>query len=310
MSYVETFSYSKAWTYNACKRKYSYQYKLRLRPLTKDAHLDSWSRLFTGTCIHAALEALSLGEDPAKYIADAIAEEKARGLREEQLDVLGIIEAEALMIATNFSEWFDMSQWEVVKHPTTGKPLVEFELRVPLKCGGEFLGYVDCVLRHKKTGKVVCSDYKTKKTLSPHGDEDFVTQLVLYLAALSKLGIVHANDFQLLEMKSSLPKRAPRKARIDTESIDAIRESEDGCFQVIPRYCSDTYIANVWEAFETQAANMMRFQHQYEYPNRSSFNCKGCPYRRLCDAQLFGEHIEDVLADGFETNLQAKACLL
>ncbi len=309
LMYIESFSHSKAYTYNACKRKFSYQYKLRLKPLTKDAHLERWASMFTGTCIHAALEALSLSEDPAKYVADVITEEKARGLRKEQLDVIELIESEALMIAINFSAWFQMDEWEVLRHPQTGKPLVEYEVRVPLKNGGEFLGYIDCVLRHKRTGKVVVSDYKTKKTLSPAGDEEFVTQLVLYIAALRKLGIVHTNNFQLLEMKSALPKRATRKVRVDSGSIDAPRESEDGCFQVVPRYCSDQYVDNVWAAFEMQATNMARFTHEYEYPNRSSFNCKTCPYRALCDAQLFGEDVAHVLDVGFEPNPVAKARL-
>ncbi len=304
---VESFSFSKAWCYNTCRRRFAYKYRLWLKPLAKDAPFDSWRRLFMGQLIHAGLEAAMLGRPASIEIGLQIDEERAKGLRDEQETELPVMQEEAALIVENFCEWLPVTDWEVVKNPHTGAPLIECELRVPLATGGDFLGYVDAVLKHKATGRVIVCDYKSKKALGAEGDEEYVTQLPMYIEALRRLDIVHTNTFALLEIKSSTPKRAPRKIRYDSESIDGIRESMDGCFRYVPKFCSDHYLTQTWKNFEKLAGNMGRFQFEHEYPNRSSFNCKSCEYRNLCNAVEYGADTKSVLTAGYESNPKALA---
>ncbi len=298
---MEAFSHSRAWVYQGCKQRYSYKYSLRIKPLAKDAHLDQWERFTRGTLIHAALEGILKGHDPAKYVADVCAEERARGLRQEQEDLLALLEPECLQIALNFADWLPLSDWELV-HDAQGNPLSEYELRLPLQSGvGEFLGYVDCVLRHKETGRLLVCDFKSKANLGKDGDENFVVQLPMYIYALRQLGIVDTNMYALLELKSSLPKRAPRKVRFDMESIDTVRESVDGCFKYVPKYCSDAYLENTWRDFETLCKSMSRFSHEYAYRSRNSYQCNTCEFKLLCEAQLTNSDVNFIAKNNFKT---------
>lgn len=290
MSYVVPYSFSRAWLYQSCKQRYSYKYTLKVKPLAKDMSFKSWSRMLIGTLIHAALEALLQGQSPEQFVADVIAEERAKGLRQEQLDALATMEPEALQIAANFADWLPLSDWELVYH--NGVPLSEYKVVVPLKSGvGEFLGYVDCVLRHKETGRVLVCDFKSKATMSSDGDQAFIVQLPLYISALRQLGVIDTNMFAILELRSSLPKRKPRKIRIDEGSIEVFRQSVDGCFQYMPHFCSDEYLDAIWADYEKVCVSMSRFSHQYAYRNRSSFNCKDCEFRLLCEAQMKGHDV-------------------
>jgi len=302
--YLEAVSNSRAYVYQKCRMAYSLKYKLRVKPLAKDMHFESWERMFRGTVIHAGMEAALLGKNSAEYIRDEINAEAAKGLSAQQTQALAEIQESSLTVVENLCDWLPVTDFEPFLHE--GKPVVELQLTAPLQgWPGGFNGFVDALVRHKPTGRIVCIDWKTKATFGSEGDELYQVQLPLYLYALRNMGIAHVNQFALIEIKSTPPKRAPRKVREDSGTFDGIRASSDGQFRWVPRYVSDAEIQNNWNEFAKMSLSMSRFEHQYAYMSRSPFGCKSCEYKLYCDTALSNGDVEHVLKNNFTTSPQS-----
>jgi hypothetical protein len=297
--YVESVSNSRAFCWLKCKMLYSLKYILRLRPLPKSMHFESWQRMFRGTVLHAGFEAALLRKDYKQYIQDEIDSESAKDLTLEQREALAEIQESSLIIVENLIDWLPIADFEPVMHE--GRPLVEFQLTAPLEgWPGGFNGFLDGVVRHIPSGRVCLIDWKSKQTFGAEGGEYFQVQLPLYLYALKSMGILSLNQFALIEVKSTPPKRKP-KFREDSGTFDGVRVSSDGQFRWSPRSISDAEIDNNYAQFAKMALSMSRFTPEYAYMSRSEFNCKTCEYNVYCSTKLQNGDVPYILKNNYIT---------
>lgn len=292
----EKLSYSRAYTHQKCKKLYDFQYLQRLKPLSKMVHTESWLRMMSGVSIHAALESCFLGEPMQAGLDEVMQEQKnLQGIDADKLKLLLEMQSECIQVASDFASWLPVSDWEPLTH--NGKPMVEAELSAPIAGWGAFTGYADLVARHIPTGRVLVLDYKTRNKFYAEGDDVYSQQFALYQYALKHMGI--ACDGSLLcEIKPEVPKSVRRKPTPDPGGIDGSRLSADGRFRTECTYRSETYINQVWADFEKQALVMAAFDPARDsYTNMSAFNCKTCPYLKLCQAELQGAALDDLRHD-------------
>ncbi len=300
-TFTESLSYSRAYTFNKCRTLYDFKYIQKIKILPKDMHVDSWERMFRGTCIHGACEAAFLKQDPVAFVKQIVVDERAKGLSPDQLALLDEIESDSLSVAADFLEWLPVTDWEPVM--VQGKPLVEVELRLPIAgWPGGFVGYADLIARHIPTGRVFCLDWKSKARFTSEGDWFFSIQDSLYRKVLKEQLGVDCVGSAYCEIKPVPPKRAPRNLRVDAGGVSGVRESSDGRFRFTPLSRSVGYLDNVWEDFQRQAVVMSRFTSQDAYTNQSAFSCRGCEYLTLCQGRLGNHDVQGILDTGYSYN--------
>lgn len=298
--YLEAVSHSRAWVWQQCKTRYSLKYLLKVKPLARDASFESWARFTRGNTIHAAMESAMVGLPLAQYLDEFVEEEIAKGLNEEQLAALPQIRDDALSIAERLCEWLPITDFAPFIHE--GRPVIEMPLTAPLEgWPGGFQGYIDALMVHKRTGRVVAVDYKTLSQFKDESEINYNVQLPLYLYALKHMGVAEVNNFALIQIRSTPLKRKPRKIREDVQSFDTVRISEDGCFRWLPKFMSDTEIENIWADFSKLALSMSQFDRKYSYRSRSSFSCGECEYRFYCETALSGGDVRHILATKYTT---------
>ncbi len=294
----ESLSYSRAYTFSKCTALYNFKYIEKIRILPRDMHVDSWQRMFRGTCIHKACEAAFLGQDSAAFVAKAVADERAKGLSADQLALLNEIESDSLSVAADFLEWLPLSEWEPVY--VQGKPLVEVELRMPIAgWPGGFVGYADLIGRHIPTGRIYAIDWKSKARFTSEGDWEFSIQDSLYRKVLKEQLGIDCVGSVYCEIKPVPPKRAPRNLRVDAGGVSGVRDSSDGRFKFTPIARAAGYLDNVWKDFERQAVVMSRFSSEDAYTNQSAFSCRGCEYLTLCQGRLGNHDVQGILDTGY-----------
>jgi hypothetical protein len=249
-----------------------------------------------GVILHSGIEAGFLGKDVDAAIRTACSKEKAKGLRQEQLDELIVLYNECPLVVKNLLEWLPASDWEPVI--LNGRPMVEARLEWSLPGWKGFLGFADLVAKHKPTGRVLVLDWKTRETFSGDDSEIFNMQFLLYSYVLSKMG-VHVDGSLLVEAKPTPPKRAPRVIREDVGGIDGVRISIDGRFRSTPTFRSRTFLEAGWKDFCTQAKVIASIKGTEVYRSMSEFNCKSCEFKQLCMGELNGYDTEHILTSGF-----------
>lgn len=300
MSYVDyanSVSSSKAFCYQKCRQLYSLKYCLKVKPLPKTMYFDGWQRMFRGNVLHSAFEAALLGKDPALLVQETIDKEAARPLTQEMRDALPEIKESSLIIVDNLIDWLPICDFEPVLH--NGVPLVEYTVTVPLPgWSAGFNGKIDAVVRHKPSGRVCLIDWKSKASFDKEGAEYYQVQLPMYLYALREAGVLHLNQFALIEVKSTPPKRKP-KYREDSGTFDGVRLSSDGQFRWSPRAISDAEVDNTYAEFAKMALSMSRFTPEYAYMSRSAFGCISCEYNTLCTSALQNQDLKFIVQNNY-----------
>lgn len=279
-------------TFNKCRKQYEYKYVQKLKPQARDQRFESWIRMSIGICGHAGLEALMLGQDLQQGVLNKI-EEMCFG--DVPSDFKAALNEKAGMIsqiAQDAADWLPLSDWEPLSHK--GESMVEAELRLPLEAPfTHWVGYADLVARHKPTGRVMVLDYKFRERFESEDSDRFNRQFAMYQHALNEMGIT-CHGSMLFEIKSSLPKRAPKVSHDDHGDISSVRTSVDGRFRTTPTYRSAQYVAALWEDTVKEVSVIGALSPTTVYRNMSAFGCKDCVYQRICQAELSGEDINDV----------------
>jgi len=302
MSQDDYLSNSRSYVYNKCKKMFKFKYLDRVKPAAKGMYLDSWERLIRGVVIHAGIEAGFLGENIEAAIRTSCVQERAKGLTNDQLNALLVIQNESPIVCRDLLEWLPATDWEPVMY--RGKPMVEARLEWPLAGWKGFLGYADLVAKHKPTGRVMVLDWKTRTSFEEPDMDIFNSQFLLYSYVLAKMGVdIHGS--LLVEAKPTAPKRAPRVIREDSGSIDGVRISVDGRFRSTATYRSPTYLANGWKDFEVQAKQIAGFTDDQAYRRLSAFNCKSCEFQKLCQAELNGHDVEHIASTSYQVRKSA-----
>lgn len=293
---TERLSNSRAWVYAKCPWAYGLKYLLKIYPLAKTMNIDAWERFTRGILIHGGLEAAFLGQNVAKGVREALRDEGE--LSDDQKLLLPVLLSEAEQIANDVAEWLPATDFEPLL--IKGQPAVEFEVTAKLPgWDGGYIGYVDLVARHRLSGRVFVIDWKSKASFSQESGLRWTRQFRLYAYVLAQLGI-KTDGALMVEIKSSTPKRAPRKHREDSGDFNTVRESADGRFRASPEFFSQTHLENTWKSFLAEARVMSEATLDKCYMNESPFNCGTCEYEQICAAKLRGYDLKDVLMEGYK----------
>lgn len=291
-----TLSNSRAYVFNKCPFSYALKYVLKVYPLAKTVHIDSWERFSRGILIHGGLEAAFLGQDIAQGVRAALRDENE--LSEDQKFLLPTLLSEAEQIAMDVAEWLPASDFEPVV--VGGSPAVELEIRADLPTwDGGYVGYVDLVARHKPSGRVFVIDWKSKAAFQQESGLKWARQFRLYAHVLAKMG-VKTDGALMVEIKSTTPKRAPRKIREDSGDFDSVRESVDGRFRASPEFFSAAHLENTWKSFVAESRVIGDVTLDKCYQNEGPFTCGQCEYEPICAAKLRNYDVRDVLTEGYK----------
>ncbi len=291
----EYLSFSRAYTFNKCKKAFQFKYLEKVQPRPETVWLDSWERMQRGTMIHACMEAGFLGKDLATYVKQSVYERGAKygGFSDAQEEIMPGMFEDSIAVAQAALEWLGVDEWEPYVHD--GAPMVESRLELPLPGWKGFLGFADLVARHRPTGSVFVVDYKTRASFERDDVDRFNGQFALYQKALGEIGVPVVGSL-LFEIKPTPPKRAPRLARVDSGSVSSVRLSEDGRFRLTPTLRSQEFIDNYWDDFKRQALAIAHMTADEAYRSMNSFNCASCEYERLCQGDLRGDDLTTILA--------------
>lgn len=288
----EFLSNSRTYMYDRCRQAYAFKYVDKVKPAAKSMYFDSWLRMIRGVIIHAGVEAGFLGRDVQTAIRSLCAQEKAKGLTQEQLSALVVLYNECPTVVQNLLDWLPASDWEPIKYK--GRPMVEARLEWALPGWKGFLGFADLVAKHKPTGRVMVLDWKTRETFEADDVDRFNMQFLLYSYVLNKMG-VHVDGSLLVEAKPTPPKRAPRVNHDDVGGVDGVRISSDGRFRSIPTFRSRAYLEAGWNDYMVKAKVIASMRDDEIYRNMGAFSCKSCEFQKLCQAQLGGHDVEHIL---------------
>ena len=293
----EFLSNSRTYNWDKCRKAYAFKYADKIRPAAKGMFLDSWKRMLRGVMIHAGIEAGFLGGDIRAAIRTCAAQERAKGLTQEQKNELLVMENESPTVCKSLLDWLPASDWEPITY--RGKPMVEARLEWSLPGWKGFLGYADLVAKHKPTGRIMVLDWKTRETFEADDVDRFNMQFLLYSYVLMQLG-VQVDGSLLVEAKPTPPKRAPKLIREDIGGVDGVRLSPDGRFRSIPTFRSRSYLEAGWADFCVKANVIATVRDEDIYRNISAFNCKSCEFQKLCQAELNGHDVEHIANTSFQ----------
>lgn len=291
----EFLSHSRAYLYNKCRKAFQYKYLEKVRPLPATMWLDSWERMTRGILIHSGMEAGFLGKDLATHMTEANAERERKygSLSVEQQALFPGMMADSLAVAQSALDWLPISDWEAPIGPN-GKPMVEYELKLPLPGWKGFVGYADLVARYRPTGALYVVDYKARASFEREDMDKYNSQFALYQKALSEIGVPVVGSI-LFEIKPTPPARAPRLTRVDAGGLTGVRISTDGRFRLTPTLRSQEMVNNYWEDFKVQATAIAQATPETSYRSMNGFNCGSCEFEKLCMGDLRGDDVESIL---------------
>ena len=244
-------------------------------------------------------------------------------LSEEVPDFRQMLEDAKSVFEQAFWE-FGIDNYEVlsVYDGTDVKPALELHFVVPCAGSKGLHGFIDAILRDKRTGSTWCTDYKFRKSLSPDEDEAFNVQNSVYSWACHKMGIPitgtmtwqHVNtpaaEPQLL--KSGGVSKAKIKTTWDKykdfcvkNNIDPDPYEEEMREKLADiEWCRATYeyrnletIKNIWNNVilpASRAVAKARTKSVKCYKNLYPWNCKMCQYQSLCQGELRNYDVEAI----------------
>lgn len=255
----------------------------------------------------------------------AIREEHARYMEgidylQEELPEFECLLADALDVFGQALGEFDPLRWEVLTVCDGHEELPALELHFRVPCAGSkgLHGYVDAILRDRETGHAWCVDYKFRSQLEDPDEEQFSLQNAVYMRACERMGVDVAGTltWQHLNRPAAWPaltKGGVSRARIRTtwaryrEFVEAqgldpadYAEMEQKLadvewFREVYEHRSPETVRRVWDEVVVPAAWGVR-RASKGGSRRSMFpwNCRGCQFRELCQAELRGYDADDV----------------
>jgi hypothetical protein len=252
-----------------------------------------------GTAIHEAIQTYieTLYKQGAKE-ADAIdlydifkntftkvlEEKKVKHTPEEFTEFC--VDAENIILefknVTNRIKYFPTNKYEFVS--------VEDEIKLPIKHGINFIGYIDLVLKERQSGRYKIIDIKTSAVgwNSYMKDNPSKTaQILLYKAFFSKKYNVPVEmiDVEFFILKRKLYENyAFPQSRIQTFIPP---HNQKNVIQVL-----NTFSKFIVECFHKDGTFIEDLKNYPKIPGKSKKNCKYCPHKKLnCDAKA--DVIED-----------------
>lgn len=277
--------------------------------------------------------AMGTEQDP-EYMADlgeaAIREEFGRYMGrvqflDEEVPVQGQLLEDAVEVFRRALRDLDPGRYEVatVRVGGTSRPATEVHFLFPVpQCGLMVHGFIDAILIDRREGGLWCFDYKFRSQLSPDDDEQFNLQNAVYMRACREMGFVVAGTctWQHLNQPSTRPaptKSGMSRARVrctwevyEQALVEAgldpadyedmrIKLAEVEWTRATREIRSDVTVENVLQqCMYPMARNVEAYRTMGMSTNRSldPWNCKRCQFQSLCQAELRGYDVDDVIS--------------
>lgn len=212
---------------------------------------------------------------------------------------------------------FDPERWEVQTVVRHGEQMPALELHFRVPCAGSkgLHGFIDAVLRDRETGHVWCVDYKFRSQLAPDDEERFNLQNAVYAHACSRMGLdvtgtctwQHSNKpaTQPRVLKDGSVSRAKVRTTwplyrqflldrgLDPDEYDEMKtkladvEMSRATFE----YRNPDTVRAVWREVIVPSAYAIRRAYRDDVrkvPAMFPWNCRGCAFTELCQAELRG----------------------
>lgn len=207
---------------------------------------------------------------------------------------------------------FDPLRWEVLTVNDGGqeRPALELHFKVPCPGSKGLHGYIDAILRDRESGQVWCTDYKFRSQLQDDEEESFSLQNAVYMHACRRMGIevTGTQTWQHLNKPAADPaltKGGVSRARIRTtwdhyrrfveeQGLDPAdyAEMEEKLadvewFRATLEYRNADTVRRIWDEVVVPASWGIR--RAARGGNRRAlfpWNCRGCQFRELCQAEL------------------------
>lgn len=339
--------FSELSTAQGCKRRWQYSYVERLAPVMQD------NRITVGTLVHHAIEQsikLDAKEGCESYkdraflfgvIQNKVEAMKADGLifadeddedlsdnpeaasllaEEENQELL--VKNRAVTVAMRMLEHYHQN-YKVARHPKTGEPLIEYQVRVPVKRKGkptvDYVGTIDIVSERLSDGAVLLTDYKVRGKLVGLVSDLLHSQTALYqYALLQQTGLLthgscvieglNKEESEIKLTKAGKPYKTavlttPEKfiAALEScgisaddpeyaETLEKIAARPWVQSNVIPRRADSPEIQNTWQLVLLRGlADLEAAAKQTgERAILIGYQCRTCAYFPLCESELGG----------------------
>ena len=177
---------------------------------------------------------------------------------------------------SNYLRYFSRDQWELLG--------IEDELNIEIRNNVNLTGFIDLVLKNKKTGKYKIIDFKTSNNgWNKYQKEDFTktSQLVLYKALYSKIKHIQLTDidveFFILKRKLYTNENSQfKQSRIDIFKPNSHKNNISLVIQEFGKFVDYCF---------TPDGNYKTDIKYLKNPGPRKKNCKYCQYlNKKCDA--------------------------
>jgi len=234
------FSYSELETWQRCPRQWAYKYKQRLQ------RKDRWDRAVLGTLVHLAVAAIFKGENWEETLEHW--QDENSGLSFDGEIVQGsdsgaqeLVER-TCSIVSNLEAIGAFNDWEALED-RDGKPLVEYDLRMPLnkvekeKTGRSYYkGRLDLLAQNTKDGLNWLLDFKTRSSFTADEESEIGLQPSIYSytveRTIKKVGIDIAGSVVF-----ELHNQGPRRPKVNQKGAKGKRVSRQKIRSSWPIYC-------------------------------------------------------------------------
>ena len=310
---MRTISYSEVSDFLTCRKRWHYRYERILVPLSVAPELQ------LGTATHYYLQhhilenVFGVSNATEGWLADYLKTNEPYS--DDEYDELDRTNQLAEAIALRAVDYLGLrdGKWKPIFGPNE-KPIVEFEGIAPIYRGKGFKFVSDWVAEDCN-GNVWVIDHKTRKYLSEEDGSDLL-QLPLYQHAFQLIGIPVSGTIAF-QMQSSLPsvpklnkngtmsrvkitsdwgtyEKALLENNLDpNDYLDMQPELESNqFFKLVKTFRSETEHTQLWEGILIPLAREITKKDKPLHRNRSSFTCKRCAYRLLCEAELFDGDVD------------------
>lgn len=323
----------------ACPKKWGYGYLEGLRPRVERPYLTIGKLCHLGmqTAMEArwgGSEDVDQMERSGLYQIDSAWGEFVESVPflDEELLVQEDLLDDARSVFSQALREFDPLRWDVMSVVRGGEecPALELHFQVPCIPGMDVHGFIDAILVDRETGQAWCTDYKFRKSLAGDDEEQFNVQNAIYLRACREMGIdvVGTMTWQHLNtpaadpalLKSGKVSRAKVRTTWDRYSGFCLAHGEDPeeyreemepklaeieWWRATKEYRSDDTVQRIWDEvvapYSRTAYLVRRGARQSVDMERAMFpwNCRGCQFAELCQAELRGYDAEYIRATQF-----------
>jgi len=161
---------------------------------------------------------------------------------------------------------------------------IEEELKIPLREGINFIGYIDLILKEKMTGKYKIFDFKTSSqgwNEYQKADEKLYSQVLLYKALYSKKYNVPIN---MIDVEFFILKRKLLENVNFPQSRLQIFKPQDKSKQIANTLNGFAEFVN--SCFNSDGSHITDINNYPKIPGNYKKNCKYCIHKKVsCDAK-------------------------